>query len=54
MDTNSLLWILGGALILAAVVIAAVAARGRPVSGEHVFRASRWSRGMKRKWKYSG
>ena len=45
MDTNSLLWILGGALILAAVVIAAVAVRGRPVPGEHVFRASRWSRG---------
>jgi hypothetical protein len=45
MDTNPLLWILGGALILAAVVIAAVAVRGRPVPGDHVFRASRWSRG---------
>jgi hypothetical protein len=45
MDTNSLLWILGGALILAAVAIAAVVVRGRPVPGEHVFRASRWSRG---------
>lgn len=45
MDTNSLLWILGGALILAAVMIAAVAVLGRPVPGEHVFRASRWSRG---------
>jgi hypothetical protein len=45
-ETNALLvWILGGAVILAAVVIAAIVVRGRPMAGEHVFRASRWSRG---------
>jgi hypothetical protein len=45
MDTNSLLWILGGVLILAAVLVVSIVMRGRPVAGEHVFRASRWSRG---------
>src|SRR5829696_6969450 len=45
-ETNSLLvWLVGGAVIVAGVVIAAIAARGRPIAGEHVFRASRWSRG---------
>ena len=45
-DTSSLLvWILSGVLILAAILIAAVVMRGRRIAGEHVFRASRWSRG---------
>lgn len=45
-ETNSLLvWVLGGAVMLAAVLIAAMALRGRRMAGEHVFRASRWSRG---------
>lgn len=45
-ETNSLLvWVLGGAVMLAAVLIAAMALRGRCMAGEHVFRASRWSRG---------
>jgi hypothetical protein len=45
-ETNSLLvWVLGGALILAAVLITAIVLRGRPMPGENVFRASRWSRG---------
>ena len=45
-DTNAvLLWILGGALILAALIITVVVVRGRPLAGENVFRASRWSRG---------
>ena len=45
-ETDSLLlWMLGGALILAAVLITAIVLRGRRIPGEHVFRASRWSRG---------
>ena len=45
-DTNAvLLWVLGGALILAALIITVVVVRGRPLAGENVFRASRWSRG---------
>jgi hypothetical protein len=45
-DTNSLLiWMLAAAVILVAIVIAAVVIRGRRMPGEHVFRASRWSRG---------
>ena len=45
-DTNSLLiWVLLGALIIAAVLITAIVMRGRRMPGEHVFRASRWSRG---------
>lgn len=35
----------GGALALLVCVAVIVAARGRPVPGEHVFVASRWSRG---------
>ena len=45
-DSNSLLvLILAGAVVLAGVVIAAIAVRGRRLPGDHVFRASRWSRG---------
>jgi hypothetical protein len=45
-ETNSLLvWLLGGAVLAAGVLIVAVVARGRRMPGEHVFRASRWSRG---------
>jgi hypothetical protein len=46
-DTASLLlWILGGGIVLVgAAVISLVVVRGRKVAGEHVFRASRWSRG---------
>ena len=45
-DTNSLLiWVLLGALIIAAALITAIVMRGRRMPGEHVFRASRWSRG---------
>jgi len=46
-ETNPLAaWLLGG-LILAAggILIAVIALRGRRVAGDHVFRASRWSRG---------
>src|SRR6188768_24740 len=42
-DTNPLvIWLAGGAL---AVLAAWVFMRGRPIAGDHVFRASRWSRG---------
>ena len=45
-DSNSLLiWVLGGAVLLMALFVVVVAAKGRRLAGEHVFRASRWSRG---------
>ena len=45
-ETNSLLiWVLGGAVVVMALLAVAVAAKGRRLAGEHVFRASRWSRG---------
>ena len=45
-DTNSLLiWVLGGAAIVMALLVFAVAAKGRRLTGDHVFKASRWSRG---------
>ena len=45
-DTNSLLiWVLGGAGVVLVLLIVAVAAKGRRLAGDHVFRASRWSRG---------
>ena len=45
-DTNPLLiWLVGGALGVLALLAAWVLVRGRAVPGEHVFRASRWSRG---------
>jgi hypothetical protein len=45
-DTNTLLyWVIGGAVVLLALFAGVIAARGRTMPGEHVFRASRWSRG---------
>jgi hypothetical protein len=45
-ETNSLLvWLLGGAVVVVAGLAALVLARGRRIEGQHVFRASRWSRG---------
>ena len=45
-DANTLLvWMIGGGIAVAAVVMGLVWARGRRLAGEHVFRASRWSRG---------
>lgn len=45
-DTNSLLiWLLGGGVAVLGVLAAVIAVRGRRIAGEHVFRASRWSRG---------
>ena len=46
-DTSSLvLWIAGaGVAIVGVLIVAMVVVRGRRVPGEHVFRASRWSRG---------
>jgi len=46
MTTETLLyWIIGGAAVIVAALAAAVLVRGRKLPGEHVFRASRWSRG---------
>jgi hypothetical protein len=45
-DTSTLLvWILGGAAVVLAVLAFWIAARGKKLPGDHVFRASRWSRG---------
>ena len=45
-DTNPLLiWLVVGAVTVAALLALWVAMRGRPIPGDHVFRASRWSRG---------
>jgi hypothetical protein len=45
-DTNPLLiWLVGGVVAGLALLATWVVMRGRPIPGEHVFRASRWSRG---------
>jgi hypothetical protein len=45
-DTHSLLlWISAGVIVIAAVLAAVVASRSKRMPGDHVFRASRWSRG---------
>jgi hypothetical protein len=45
-DTNALLmWLVGGAGAVVVLVAIWIVMRGRPIAGEHVFRASRWSRG---------
>jgi hypothetical protein len=45
-DTNPLVfWLVVGAFAVLALLAVWVAMRGRPIAGEHVFRASRWSRG---------
>ena len=40
-----LLWAIGSGVVVAVLLIVWIASRGRPSAGEHVFRASRWSRG---------
>ena len=45
-DYHTLLyWMIGGAVVVLAALAAVIAARGRPLPGEHVFRASRLTRG---------
>ena len=45
-DSNALLlWVLGGAAVIVVLLALVIAARGRRIAGEHVFRASRLSRG---------
>src|SRR5947208_14311466 len=45
-ETNTLLyWVIGGVVVVIAALGAVLAARGRKLPGDHVFRASRWSRG---------
>lgn len=40
-----LYWILGGAAVIVAALVTVILLRGRRLPGEHVFRASRFSRG---------
>src|SRR5215218_9639872 len=45
-DTNALLvWLIGGGATVVALVGMWIQTRGRRIEGEHVCRASRWSRG---------
>ena len=45
-DWNSvLLWILGTVFVVGAVLVFWISRRNRLMPGDHVFRASRWSRG---------
>jgi len=45
-DTNLLLmWLAGGGIAFVALLGAWIWMRGRPIAGDRVFRASRWSRG---------
>jgi len=43
--SSLLYWVIGGVAVIVAALMAVVAARGRKLPGDHVFRASRWSRG---------
>jgi len=45
-DWNTvLLWVLGGVLVVGAVLVFWISRRNRLLPGDHVFLASRWSRG---------
>jgi hypothetical protein len=45
-DTSALLlWLLGGVVVVLAALGTLIIMRGKKMPGEHVFRASRWSRG---------
>ena len=45
-DWNAaLLWTVGGAIVVAAVLLFWLSRRNQRMPGDHVFRASRWSRG---------
>jgi hypothetical protein len=45
-DTSSLLiWVAGGGIAVLVLLGVWIAMRGRPIAGDRVFRASRWSRG---------
>ena len=44
-DFGLLYWLAGAAVLVLSVLGVWVWLRGRPMAGEHVFRASRWSRG---------
>src|SRR5437867_12380279 len=43
--TSVLVWVLGGAGLIAIALGFWIARRGRRLPGDHVFRASRWTRG---------
>jgi hypothetical protein len=45
-EASMLLWIVGGGIVaIAAIITFLLLLKGRMIAGEHVFRASRWSRG---------
>jgi hypothetical protein len=43
--TSVLVWVIGGAAVAVGLLAWWIGTRGRRLAGEHVFRASRWSRG---------
>jgi hypothetical protein len=43
--TSVLVWVIGGAAVAVGLLAWWISTRGRRLAGEHVFRASRWSRG---------
>jgi hypothetical protein len=44
-DFTWLYWLIAGLAVLVLIVLAVIAGKGRRMPGEHVFKASRWSRG---------
>lgn len=43
--TSLLVWVIGGAVVAVGILAWWIGTRSRRIDGEHVFRASRWSRG---------
>ena len=43
--TSLLVWMIGGAALAVGILVWWIGTRSRRIAGEHVFRASRWSRG---------
>lgn len=43
--TSVLVWVIGGAVVAVGILAWWIATRSRRIPGDHVFRASRWSRG---------
>ena len=43
--TSLLVWLIGGAVVAVGILAWWIGTRSRRIAGDHVFRASRWSRG---------